>query len=110
MDVKNTPNKYGQTIGKNHYDIAPIQKSIAILLSDTVPYEFRTTVVREFHTSEDILSLAQWIEGVKKYYLQNFVDSDDVLKSGLRGYSREELQQFLELIRPIIPSAELRGI
>ncbi len=110
MDMKNAPEKYGQTIGVKNYDITPIKESVSILLSDVVPYEFRTTVVRELHTDKDLLMMAQWIKGAKNYYIQNFVDSKDVLMSGLSSYSKEELQAFLALILPIIPSVKLRGV
>ncbi len=110
MDVKNTPERYGQTIGIKNYDLEPVKESISLLLSGPIPYEFRTTVVREFHTSEDILGIARWIAGAGSYYLQTFVDSGDVLKSGLSGYSKEEMQYFQKLVRPFVPSVELRGI
>lgn len=110
MDVKNSPDKYGQTIGLSNFDIGPVKESVSILLSNIVPYEFRTTVVREFHTGEDILSIARWIKGVQHYYLQSYVDSDDVLTCGLSSYSKEEMHLFLELIHPIVPSSALRGI
>ncbi|WP_373486269.1 anaerobic ribonucleoside-triphosphate reductase activating protein [Acetobacterium malicum] len=110
MDIKNSPDSYGQTIGINNYNLDPIKESVDLLLSNIVPYEFRTTVVRQLHTSKDMLAIAQWIKRAEHYYLQNFVDSGDVLESGLSGFSREEMQDFQELIRPIIPSVELRGI
>lgn len=110
MDIKNSPDSYGQTIGINNYNLDLIKKSVDLLLSNIVPYEFRTTAVRQLHTSKDMLAIAQWIKGAEHYYLQNFVDSGDVLESGLSGFSREEMQDFQELIRPIIPSVELRGI
>ncbi len=110
MDLKNAPDKYGQTIGISSFDIAPIKESVAVLLAASVPYEFRTTVVREFHTAEDMLAMARWIKGAKHYYLQSYVDSDDVLTKGLSGYSKEEMHSLLELVRLIIPEAELRGI
>lgn len=110
MDVKNAPDRYGQTIGINGYAFEPIKESISLLLSSDIPYEFRTTVVREFHTSGDILSIARWIEGARGYYLQSFVDSGNVLTSGLNGYSKEDMQHFKNLVRPLVPSVELRGI
>ena len=109
LDIKNVPEKYGQTIGMPDYDIAPIEKSKSFLLSGTVPYEFRTTVVRELHTEEDLLSLAAWIKGAAKYYLQSFIDSGDVLKNGLTGYSATEMQLMLGKIKAALPCAELRG-
>lgn len=110
MDVKNAPDRYGQTIGVNGYALEPIKESISLLLSSTILYEFRTTVVREFHTSEDILAIARWIEGAQRYYLQSFVDSGNVLTSGLNGYSKEDMQHFKNLVRPLVPSVELREI
>ena len=79
MDVKNSPKQYGRTVGIEPLDLTPIQESIRFLLSDVVPYEFRTTVVREFHTAGDLVELAKWIHGAEHYYLQSFKDSGDVL-------------------------------
>lgn len=110
MDVKNTPEKYAKTVGVSGYDVAPIQESVSFLLEGSIPYEFRTTVVREFHTAADLLSLAGWIAGADKYFLQNFIDSEDVLQKGLHGYSKPELEGILGEIRGLLPSAELRGI
>ncbi|MEL7622248.1 MAG: anaerobic ribonucleoside-triphosphate reductase activating protein [Clostridiales bacterium] len=110
MDVKNTPDNYGRTIGVSNFDVSPVNESISILLSNKVPYEFRTTVVREFHTGEDLIAIARWIRGAEHYYLQSYVDSKDVLMPGLSSYTKEEMQAFLELVRPILPSSELRGI
>lgn len=110
MDVKNSPAKYGKTVGIEPFDVMPIRESINFLLTDAVPYEFRTTVVKEFHTDKDLVELANWIQGTKHYYLQSFKDSGDVLKDGLHSYMEEEMQGFLEKIQPVIPSVELRGI
>lgn len=110
MDVKNTPDNYGRTIGVSNFDVSPVNESISILLSNKVPYEFRTTVVREFHTGEDLIAIARWVRGAEHYYLQSYVDSKDVLMPGLSSYTKEEMQAFLELVRPILPSSELRGI
>lgn len=110
MDIKNSQEKYGETIGIKNYNLDPIKESIALLLSNGVQYEFRTTVVRELHTSKEILSIAHWIKGAQQYYLQSFVDSGDVLEGGLSACSKEDMQHFQELVYPLIPSVELRGI
>ena len=110
MDIKNSPDSYGRTMGLSNYNLDPIKESVDLLLSNIVPYEFRTTAVRQLHTSSDMLAIAQWINGAEHFYLQNFVDSGDVLERGLDGFSREEMQGFQELIRPINSSVELRGI
>ena len=75
-----------------------------------VGYEFRTTVVREFHTEEDIREIGKWLAGVPRYFLQAFSDSGELIGEGLHGYSPEEYKRLLSAVREYIPSAELRGV
>lgn len=110
MDIKNSPDLYGRTIGINNYSLESVKESVDLLLLGRVTYEFRTTVVCQFHTSNEILSMARWLKGAERYYLQNFVDSGDVLERGLSGYSRAAMQVFKELVQPLIPAVALRGI
>ena len=110
MDIKNTPEKYAYTIGVPGFDISPVEESITLLLSGTTPYEFRTTIVREFHTVDDLLIIASRISQAKKYILQKFVDSDGVQQKGLQACSDEEMKEFLKRIAEILPSVELRGM
>lgn len=110
MDIKNSPEKYGMTIGIDGYDLSNILGSVDYLLSGAVPYEFRTTVVREFHKREDFEAIGKWLKGAKKYYLQGFVDSGDLIQPGLRAYTKEIMGQALDIVRKYIPFAELRGM
>lgn len=110
MDIKNSPEHYPATVGIDHYDIAKVKESVALLLEGTVPYEFRTTVVRELHCADDFVSIGSWIKGAPRYYLQVFEDSGDILESGLSGYGKAEMEGFLRILRKTIPGAELRGI
>ncbi len=109
VDVKNSRSKYSITCG-THVDTEKISESISMLINGNTPYEFRTTVVREYHTSQDIVDITEWIVGSKKYFLQSFTDSGDVISGGLSAYSPEEMAQILTLARKNIPTAELRGI
>ncbi|MCU6746992.1 MULTISPECIES: anaerobic ribonucleoside-triphosphate reductase activating protein [Lachnospiraceae] len=110
MDIKNAPDKYGVTIGIEEYDLENILQSVEFLLSGSIPYEFRTTVVREFHKREDFAAIGRWIRGAEKYYLQSFQDSGDLIAPGLRGYTKEIMEQALEIVRKNVPNAELRGV
>lgn len=110
MDIKNAPNKYGITIGLEDYNVDEVFRSVDFLLSGTIPYEFRTTVVREFHKREDFSAIGRWIKGAERYYLQSFQDSGDLIRPGLRAYTKEILVQALEIVRRNIPNAELRGL
>ena len=53
MDVKNSPSKYALTADASESVVEKVDESIKFLLSGAIPYEFRTTVVKEFHTPTD---------------------------------------------------------
>ena len=112
MDVKNAPACYAETVGRPGFDVSPVAQSVAYLLSGTVPFEFRTTVVREYHNEARLRELARWIEGTPAWFLQGFVDSDTVLagENILHGYSPEELRSFSTSLQEIVPNVEVRGI
>ena len=110
MDIKNSKEKYALTTGIQNIDIAPFEESVKILLENKVDYEFRTTVVRELHAAEDFSRIGEWLSGCSRYYLQSYVDSEQVLVSGFSAYSREELLSFLEIVRPHVAHVELRGV
>lgn len=109
MDIKNTDEKYAQTVGIENFDTAPINESIDFLLLNKVDYEFRTTVVREFHTAEDIENIAKRISGAKKYFLQTFIDSGNLIKSNLHGYSSEEMNKLKETAQQYVVDTNVRG-
>ncbi|MDE6576343.1 MAG: anaerobic ribonucleoside-triphosphate reductase activating protein [Opitutales bacterium] len=73
MDIKHTWVRYPFATGLQQLPIANIQRSAAILLQNKVDYEFRTTVIREFHNPEDIVTMAQQITGAKRYIVQEFI-------------------------------------
>ena len=87
-----------------------IFRSVDFLLSGAIPYEFRTTVVREFHKREDFADIGRWIKGAERYYLQGFRVSGDLIRPGLRAYTKEILVQALEVVQRNVPNAELRGV
>ena len=109
MDMKNSFEKYALTVGLESFP-EKIKKSIAIIMSSGIQYEFRTTVVKELHDTEDIEALAKTISGAEGYYLQKFTDSGDILESGYSAYSDEEMEKLLEVAKKWIPNASLRGV
>ncbi len=109
MDVKNSRESYGKTVGIEGYDVGNVCKSIEYLLSDAVPYEFSTTVVLELHRRSDFESIGRWIAGAKRYYLQRFVNSEHTIRGGLHRYNESIMHQALEIVRENVPSARLRG-
>lgn len=110
MDIKNSPERYGETAGVPGLDLGPIRESVSWLLEGHVDYEFRTTVVRQFHDSASFRAIGPWISGARRYFLQAFIDRDTVLRPGLSAWSREEMEGFAALVRPWVPAVELRGL
>ena len=110
MDVKNSPEKYALTCGLESVDLAAVEKSIGLLTGSGIEYEFRTTVVKEYHTAEDIESIARWIKGAKRYFLQAFKDSGELLADGCSGCEEEELREMVRRAAPYVDLCELRGV
>ena len=108
MDIKNSPEQYARTCGGIDV-LAQAQESVRLLMTGTVPYEFRTTVVKPLHTPQDMVSIGRWLQGASAYYLQNFVDSGDLIGSGLQALSADETEALLQAVTPYIPRAQLRG-
>ena len=110
MDIKNSPERYGETAGRSGLDLAPFRESVSFLLSGAVDYEFRTTVVRELHDGDSFRAIGPWLAGARRYYLQSFVDRDTVLRAGLHPWDRESLEAFAGLVRPWMERVQLRGV
>ena len=79
-------------------------------MKSDIDYEFRTTVISELHTAEDIEDIGRFIAGAKRWYLQNFVDSGDLICDEMHGITREVMDQYIEIARKYVPSAEIRGV
>ena len=111
MDIKNTPEKYPLTVGVPSFDIAPILESIHLLQTCGVEYEFRTTLVRELHTPEDVLAIGAWLQRTPRYALQKFVDSGELICCDrFHGFSDEEMKALAEAVRPCFGTLMLRGV
>lgn len=110
MDIKNSPAKYAMTAGVPDLDLTPIRQSVAYLLEGHVDYEFRTTVLNDFHTPEDMAAIAAWISGAPRYFIQNFEDSGHLLRPGLRPLPREALESMRTAAEAGGLAVSLRGV
>lgn len=109
MDIKNTPEKYALTSG-SAVPYEEIAKSIEIIKSSGIPHEFRTTVVKEYHTKEDIISIAKMLGKGEKYYLQQFKDSGDILCEGCSAHPEETIIKMAEEAARFVLLCETRGV
>jgi len=110
MDIKNSPLKYAETVGLGELDITQIQKSIDFLKQGSIDYEFRTTIVRELHTPEDVHKIARWLSGCKRYFLQSYQESKRVINPIFTSYDKAELEQLRDAIIAHVPNVEIRGV
>lgn len=129
MDIKNSLEKYSMTAGlckdstsgtisaSNHAEDASIgfttkmiEESVSILRSCQIPYEFRTTIVKELHTHEDMHNIGRWLQGSPVLFIQSFEDSGEILQEGLSAHTKDTLLEFQKILSEYIKKVELRGI
>ena len=110
MDIKNSLEKYPWTVGVPGFDTAPVERSARLMMEGPADYEFRTTLVRPFHEVGDMETIGRWLRGARRYYLQAFVDSGDLVGGGCAPFTPEEMEGFLQAARPFFQSAALRGL
>lgn len=111
MDIKNCLSRYGETIGVPNYSTANVEESIRLLLSCSIDYEFRTTVMAELHDEAAIREIGTLLRGAKQYVLQPYRDSEQVLLPGTyHAPDAATLQHFKELLTPAIPCVTIRGL
>lgn len=110
MDIKHSKEKYPLIVNYPSFDLDAILTSVEFLKSGRIPYEFRTTVVKEFHQKEDFSSIGQWLAGSSQYFLQSYKDSDQVISPGFHAPSTEDFLDYVALLTPYIDIVKLRGI
>lgn len=109
MDIKNSLEAYPKTCGVSKINEADIIESIKLLKDNTIPYEFRTTLVKEYHNEESIKGLGELIVGAKILYLQKFVNREGVIKKGLHEVPLEIAQNYRDLLEYFVTNVKLRG-
>lgn len=112
MDVKAPRNKYGKLTNVK-INVKKIEKSIDIIKNSTVNYEFRTTIIPQLLTKQDVIDIATWLKDAKRFYLQQFKIDTPLISQKLAKvspYSEEELLKMLEDIKPCFDICEVRGI
>ena len=109
MDIKNSLKEYPCTCGVPSIKEENIKESIRLLINGKIDYEFRTTLVDEFHSLKSILEMGELIKGAKKLYLQKFVDREGVIQKGLHEVSQEKAKIYLETLKQYVSLVSLRG-
>ena len=110
MDIKNSPAKYALTCGLKEMDLTPVCRSIELLQNSGIDFEFRTTVIEEFHEAQDFEEIGKMIRGCPRYFLQAFTDRDTVPFGGLHAPSREAMEEYLRIMKKYTDDAQIRGM
>ena len=109
MDVKAPLTKYEKACGVA-VDVEKIKQSVEFLKQGEIPYEFRTTVVKELHTREDILEIGRYLGGASKYFLQSYEESEQNLCKDFTAMPREELFLLEQELKTEIEYVKVRGV
>ena len=109
VDIKNDRAHDAEIIGFKTFDTQKIEKTVEFLLSGQVGYEFRTTLIAEYHKAENIRRIGEWINGADKYFMQKFKSGDNCIAQNLSPVSEETAKEFLEIVSPFVKHAALRG-
>ena len=110
MDIKNSPEKY--EAATSFSGIEKIRESVLLLLQGKVDYEFRTTVTGNLHTADDFEKIGKWIAGAKRYFLQKFRNSENLLTDdgSVFEVEAELLSEYQKIVREFVMNVQIRGI
>ena len=104
MDIKNSRERYGETIGLPGFQTDKVEQSVKLLMESGIDYEFRTTLMAELHDDASMEAIGQWIKGCKAYYLQSYRDSDEILAPGrYSAPDKQTVERFREILLPYVP-------
>lgn len=108
MDIKAPLEKYKKIVGEN-ISLENIQRSVELTCSSP-DYEFRTTVLPALHSEKDILSIGRWLQGSKKYYLQQFKPTKtlDSVFMDEKPYDWDKLVKLRGLLEIFFDKCEIR--
>jgi len=115
MDVKNSPQRYAETVGIEGYTVEAVAESLRFLLTDAVSYELRTTVVEQLHDADSIRQMGEWLSTLvppkrpRILYLQNFVDRDTVLFEGLNAPVAQQMEMYAHILSQYVEKCAIRG-
>lgn len=111
MDIKTSPERYAEVTGvTNKSFFENVKKSVELLKECGIPHEFRTTTAKEFQKAEDFLKIGQWLRGEKRYFIQQYESSGELVGKEMTPYEKAELEEFKKLMENFVEDVEIRGI
>ena len=107
LDLKTSLGKY-KLLGAK--DTNGLLRTVEMLKMGKVEYEFRTTVVPELVTAEDMKQICELVKGAKTYAFQQFVPQNTLDKrfEGLRPYGAKVINEFAGTMKNFTENVVLR--
>ena len=112
MDIKAPKDKYEVVAGVK-VDMKKINSSVRLIRKKAPNYEFRTTIVPGLLDKADIVSIGRWLDGSKKYCLQQFQPRPPLVSAKIgrvKPYPKSYLEEILEEVKPHFERSEIRGV
>jgi pyruvate formate lyase activating enzyme len=109
MDVKASPARYHEFTGKAAGD--NVTASRDLIMASGVDYEFRTTLVRQFHDTREYEKVLEFVKGAKRYHLQNFQTRGGCLNAAwedFAGFTKAELDMMCEKAKAYVGECTIR--
>ena len=108
MDVKTSLDEYHLFTNSDEL-IEKVRQSIELFKTNVVDYEFRMTLINEYHNEKTIKKIAQLLKGSKRFFLQQFKDSDGVPNKNLHPVDEGLANHYVEILSQDIDEVSLRG-
>ena len=89
-----------------------VQAASRIIMDSGAEYEFRTTAFPPLVGENEMQDISQWLDGAENYYLQQFnpAYTNNPEAKFIAPYPVKTLSRLLEIIRPSVKNASLRGV
>lgn len=110
MDVKTSLAEYPKLVGGG-VKVGNIAESIELLKAAGIPYEFRTTFIKEVHTEEVLRDMAELLSGAERYYLQTFRPGHTLnpVFAAYHPFFPEEMQELVHRFSTVVKEVGIRG-
>lgn len=109
MDIKNDIKNYAKIIGFDTYNTLKVEQSVEYFLTSNADYEFRTTLIKEYHSEDNIRDIAEWIKGANKYFLQKFRNGENCILQNLNEVPLSTAKEYQNILSPFIKKVSLRS-
>lgn len=112
MDIKTDLAHYPMVM-KNPDHVGRIQQSISLIMEKATAYEFRTTCVKPYITTEIMRNIGELIQGTASYVLQPCSRNVEILdpeflKQEDNFFTPDEMENLKKIISPFVQKVKIR--